>query len=312
MARVFLTFFVSAGAALALACSSDRAADTTPRGSERTLAGLAALLPADNEVPGWRVSEAPRTFSADNLWELINGAADGYVAYGFQEVVTADYEQAGTGQEAVIEIYRMKDALNAFGKYSEERSPEYRFLDVGNEGYSGGTSFNFWMGQYYVKITTFDENDAVEAELEKLARAVAAKVTETGAEPAELSYFPPESQVPRSTVYIPRDVLAQSFLTNGFEARYEAGGREYKLVLIGMENEAAASDALRRYRQTLEKGATGMRDISAPGDEGFAGKDGFYGNMIAVRSGRHIAVALGVPSEQAGLKQLAELVGNTR
>ena len=62
---------------------------------------------------------------AENLWELIDGAADGFVTYGVQEVVTADYAQAGTGYEAVIEVYQMKDPLNAYGKYSEERNPEY-------------------------------------------------------------------------------------------------------------------------------------------------------------------------------------------
>jgi hypothetical protein len=51
----------------------------------------AALLPDDNVVPGWTRGAETRFFNPDNLFEYIDGAADGYVNYGFQEVVTAEY-----------------------------------------------------------------------------------------------------------------------------------------------------------------------------------------------------------------------------
>lgn len=314
MQRVFVIFLAIGAAFLVPACSPQPGSGSDqPVASGGGSPSLAALLPAGGEVVGWKVSREPRTFTPDNLWELINGAADSYVTYGVQEVVTADYRQEGTGHEAVVEIYRMKDPLNAYGKYAEERSPDYRFLDVGNEGYSGGTTLNFWSGPCYVKITAFEESGALEQEMEKFARSVAAKVTEPGAEPVQFSFFPTENQVPRSKLYIPKDVLAQSFFTNGFEVRYEAGGKEYKLVLIEMESEASASDALDRYRQSLAgSGGDGVRQLAAPGEGGFAAKDGFYGNVAAVRAGRHVVVSLGASSEDAGVEQLAEIVANIR
>lgn len=269
---------------------------------------LLALLPAKAEVPGWAFSRAPRGFTADNLFELIDGAADGFVTYGVQQVVTADFAQEGTGYQAVIEIYQMKDPLNAYGKYSEERNPDYQFLQVGNEGYSGGTSVNFWTGQYYVKITAFEEKDAIRQELLKLAQSVARKVTAPGAEPPEVAWFPKENQLAHTTVYLPRDVLAQSYFTNGFEARYKAGAKESKLIVIGLDSADAARDALTRYRQAVSKSGKNVRELKAPGDGGFAGTDSFYGNLAAVRSGRHIVVALGFAVEDVGRKQLAEVV----
>jgi len=311
--RILLISLLLAGAALAAACGAGPTTDPGQSGgSAGGQAALAALLPGDKDVPGWTVSRAPRSFTPDTLWELINGAADGFVAYGVQEVVTADYEQAQTGHEAVIEIYRMKDPLNAYGKYADERNPRYRFLEVGNEGYSGGTSVNFWTGPYYVKITAFVESDVLEKELVTLGRSIAAKVAVPGAEPRELSYFPKENQVPRSTLYLPKDVLAQSFFTNGFEARYETNGTEYKLVVIALDSEAAARDGLERYRQAIAKGGDLVSELTAPGEGGFAGKDSFYGNVAAVRTGTHVVVALGVPSEDAGVRQLAEVVGRIK
>jgi hypothetical protein len=316
MTRIFL-MSVLAGAVLA-ACGWDSTAAkkpspaATPAASASASPQLLALLPAKDEVPGWAVSKAPRSFTAENLWELIDGAADGFVTYGVQAVVTADYKQAGTGCEAVIEIYQMKDPLNAYGKYSEERNPDYQFLNVGNEGYSGGTSVNFWVGPYYVKITTFEEKDALKQEMARLAQSVAAKVSAPGAEPREVSYFPKGNQIPHTTRYIPKDVLAQSYFSNGFEARYKAGKKESKLVLIALDSGAVAQDALARYRQVVTKGGKDVRDLAAPGEGGFSGKDSFYGNVAAVRAGTHIVVALGVVSEDAGRQQLAEVVRNIK
>ncbi|MBZ5496468.1 MAG: hypothetical protein LAP85_08695 [Acidobacteriia bacterium] len=273
---------------------------------------LLALLPAKNEVPGWAMSQKPRSFKAGDLYEYIDGAADSFLAYGFQEVASADYKQDGTGYEAVVEIYQMKDPLNAFGKYTEERNPGYQFLKIGNEGYSGGTSVNFWSGPYYVKITTFDEKDAIKQEMTKLANAVAGKVPAAGAEPAEVSYFPKENQMPHTIAYIPKDVLAQSYFTNGFEARYKADAKEYKMILVTLESPAAAQDALARYRQFLSTGGKDVKDLKSPGEGGFSGRDSFYGNMAAIRAGKNIVVALGIASEEAGKKLIAELLAHIK
>jgi hypothetical protein len=290
-----------------------RAADTPePQLTVPVPPPLLDLLPAGNGVPGWAASGAPRGFTPDTLFELIDGAADGFIAYGVQAVVAADYKQAGTGYEATIEVYEMKDPLNAFGKYSEERGPEYQYLRVGNEGYSGGTTVNFWSGQYYVKITAFEEKDEIAQEMIKLAKAIAARVTAPGAEPREFSWFPKENQLPRTAKYIPKDVLAQSYFTNGFEVRYKAGTKESRLVSIGMLSVADAAEALNRYRGAVAKGGKGLADIAAPGEGGFAGTDSFYGNLVAVRAGKHVAVALGATSEAAGKKQLADLVRNMK
>jgi len=270
------------------------------------------MLPAGDEAQGWTVSRPPRSFTADTLWELIDGAADSFLAYGVQEVVTTEYQHAVTGGEAIIEIYQMKDALNAYGKYSEERNPDYRFIDVGNEGYSGGTSLNFWKGAYYAKITAFRQKGTTEQETLKLARAVVAKVPGAAAEPRELSYLPKQNQLPHTTRYMPKDVLGRSYFSNGFEARYKAGTRESRVVLIVLDSPEAAQDALGRYRQSITKDGKNVRDLAGPGEGGFAGTDGFYGNLVAVRRGKHVVVALGAADAGAACKQLAEVVENIK
>jgi len=270
----------------------------------------AALLPARGEVSGWAMSQKARSFGPDNLWQFIDGAAERYLAYGFEEVVASEYLQEETGCRMQIDIYRMKNPLNAYGIYTQERSPDYQFLKVGNEGYSTGNTLNFWAGSYYVKITAFEQKNAVFREMARLAGAMAAKVTAPGAEPLEAGYFPKTNQLPRTMAYVPRDVLGQSYLVNAFEARYRAGGREYRMILVILESPEAAQRAMARYRQFLSDGGRAVKDLAAPGQGGFAGEEGFYGNIVAVRSGRHIAMILGALSEDEGKRLVAELLGH--
>jgi hypothetical protein len=317
MKRFVLIALILAAAGL-VACGRGQTAakNETPAAVPQAAAAasrrLLAMLPAANEVQGWAMSRAPQSYTADNLWEAIDGAADGFVAYGVQDVVTANYKQAGTGNEAAVEIYQMKDALNAYGKYSEERNTDYRFIDVGNEGYSGGTSLNFWRGAYYVKITSFQPNDALAQEMVKLAQSVAAKVPEAGTEPLELSCFPKPNQIPHTGRYLPKDVLGQAYFTNGFEARYKAATKESRLVLIVLDTPARAQEAIARYRQSVSKDGRNTRDLPTPGEGGFAGKDRFYGIIAAVRHGRHVVVALGTVDEETARRQLAQIVGNIK
>jgi len=314
-----LTIFILLVAGLALASCARKESPTKqePQASESAAASpvspqLLALLPANNEVAGWAMSQKPRSFKAGDLYEYIDGAADGFLTYDFQEVASADFKQAGTGYEAVVDIYEMRDPLNAFGKYAEERNPSYSFLKIGNEGYSGGTAVNFWTGPYYVKIAAFDEKDAIAREMVKLARAIASKVKHQAAEPAEFAWFPKANQLPHTALYLPKDVLAQSYLANGFEVKYKAGGKEYKMTLINLDTPADAQAALVRYRQFVATAGKDVKEIKAPGEGGFAGKDSFYGDMAAVRSGNRIAVALGVASQEDGVKAITGLLANIK
>ena len=50
---------------------------------------LLSLLPETNAIPGWTRGPDVRFFNPENLFEFIDGAAENYLIYGFQQVVTA-------------------------------------------------------------------------------------------------------------------------------------------------------------------------------------------------------------------------------
>lgn len=98
------------------ACGRDRAGveNQEPTAAHQVGPATAGHLPS---------IRAPQSYTADDLWKAINGAADGFLAYGVQDVVIANYSQAGTGSEAAVEIYQMKDALNVYGKVLGRAKP---------------------------------------------------------------------------------------------------------------------------------------------------------------------------------------------
>ena len=269
---------------------------------------LLSWLPDAGSVPGWSRTSEPKRYNPDDLWEYINGAAETFVTYGFQEAATATYHDAGRKLEATIDIYRMGDATGAYGMYAEERNPGATFLKVGAEGYRSGNTLNFWAGPAYVKITSPRETPEVAAALEALAGEVARRVGEAGSRPAVFDRFPAAGLVPHSLKVLPRDVLAQSYLSNGFEGEYKEGAGSWKLVLVTFDADEAAAGALDRYRAFLASSGPAPKSIASPGQGGFAGKDSYYGLIVAARAGHDLGIAVGAPSERQAQTQLASLL----
>ena len=106
------------------------------------------------EMSGWKQDGEPQVFSPRTLYEYIDGAADLYLTYEFQDLNVAEYK--GEGKAAVtVEVYRHGDSTQAFGIYSQERLANARFLDIGAQGYQEPNVLNFVAGPYYVKISGY-------------------------------------------------------------------------------------------------------------------------------------------------------------
>jgi len=307
--RVIRALLIVMSAAL-IFCGDNEGNQSGQQSTDTAAPNLANLLPADNEVSGWSKLSEPRFFGQGNLWEYINGGADAYLMYGFQMVITADYSHEASGNEVIIDVYEHKDPVHAFGIYANERNPEYTFEKIGVQGYVGGTSLNYWKGKYYIKITAFDDDTKIQQEMRKLAALIDSKIESTAGEPVELSYLPQKNQIQYSAKFVPQDILGQSYLFYGFEAEYRENSKEYKVIFIQLSNDDEASNALDRYKTFIGNSGSVKKDVSAPGDGGFVGKDSFYGDMMAVRSGKYLAIILSMVSETKGKAALEEVLNN--
>lgn len=85
------------------------------------------------EISGWEQSGKIQTFTPKTLFEYIDGAADLYIMYDFQELKVAEYRNEKKAS-VTVEVYEHKTPSHAFGIYSQERIPNANFIDVGARG----------------------------------------------------------------------------------------------------------------------------------------------------------------------------------
>ena len=67
--------------ALLLVSLSSYAGELTPAG----------LLPSEKDLEGWKKDGEALSYTADNLWEYINGSAETFLMYEFEEVAAQHY-----------------------------------------------------------------------------------------------------------------------------------------------------------------------------------------------------------------------------
>lgn len=270
---------------------------------------LAAMVPA---LDGWALSEAPRSYFPDDLFEYINGAAESYLSYDFRELIVADYEKKGADATLTLEIYDMGGAVNAFGIFGSERYPENAPVAVGDLGYAEDEALNFLVSRYYVKMLGFGLGESTGALLEAVGAKVAGAVRTAGGLPALVRAFPGDGLVARSEKYVKKNFMGHAFLRDGYVASYKAGGRELEGFFIegGSEKDAEAMmaallEASSRDGQAPEKVALGARVRNRYGQHLYVG-----------RVGRVLCGAMRVPDglEAAGealLRSLAEALAAT-
>lgn len=287
--------------------AASQSAPASSQGTNQQAGNLKALLPSAQEAEGWKPTGEPRIYLPENLWEYIDGGAEGYLVYKFQAVITADYETVENPTQAVVDIYRMENQLCGFGIYSTERDNQAARVDIGSEGYVSDNALHFWQGPYYVKVTAFETGKA--EQLEQLARAVSAKLDAPAGNPPQLAAFPEEGLVAGSQRYMAQDVLGHSELKNGFSADYDLGGKEFKLFFILHDTLDQASHSFAAYREFMEKYSQSVTD-GAVDNPLFTAQDSYYGKVVAVQSGRALLVVLGLDDPEQVNKYLQELTEN--
>jgi hypothetical protein len=265
---------------------------------------LAAFLPPPGTPAGWTRTKPVQAYGPDNLWEFIDGAAETYVSYGFQNALSAGFAHAGA--DVGLEIYEMADSLHAFGIYAQERPPSVQPVAVGDEAYTNSNVVVFRKGSCYVKLTATRADRPGPAAMTALAGSVAAKIPAGAPLPGALAAFPAKGLVPNSTKFVPKDVLGQRQLSNGFEASYQEGTGVARLVVVPFDSAKDAAGAFARYRAFVAEGGRVRAAPRGGADEAFAGDDKFSGRVFAARAGATMAISLGAQAEATAVSLVGE------
>ena len=233
------------------------------------------------EMGGWKQDGKPQVFSPRTLYEYINGAADLYLTYEFQDLNVAEYK--GGGKAAVtVEVYRQSNSTQAFGIYSQERLPNARFLDIGAQGYQEPNVLNFVVGPYYVKINGYSTGAEDEQTMLAFGRKMEEILGGKSALPKILSSFPREGMKKNTEKFVSKDFLGYSYLHSGYTADYEVGDKKFKIFVIEGKDAGDCRGMMEKYlKQTGNEGKT----VS---EGAYRLKDRYHGDVDLFWKGRLI------------------------
>jgi hypothetical protein len=243
-------------------------------------------------LAAWSLSEAPRSYFPDNLFEYIDGAAESYLSYDFRELLVADFEKKGTGATVTLEIYDMGLPVNAFGIFAAERYPENKVAALGDLGYIEGEALNFLSGRYYVKMLAFGLGEATGSTLGEVGAKVAGAVKSGGGGiPRLVRTFPKDGLVVRSEKYIKKNFMGYEFLRDGYVASYRSGGRELEGFFVDGGSEKEAEVMLARLRDALTADNPSVDKLAS----GFHVRNRYGQHLYIARIGAVLCGAMRVP-----------------
>lgn len=242
-------------------------------------------------LPGHPSAKAlPTFYNPDGLYQYIDGGADIYLLYGFKNLLHQDFKSGAA--ELTVDIYEMDKNEDAFGIYAAERSPAYKFIAIGVEGYRDKGVLNFLQDHYYVKLSGSGAN--ADGLLDQFARLLSGRIGGTRTLPALLEKLPREHQVPHSEQYVRKDPLGHAFLAPAYIVPYAQGKQESKLV-VSVAN--SPQDAKSRSEQLAKHFKESGECTSAPelGERGIRARNSYEGRLIARTQGRYVIALLNPP-----------------
>ena len=251
------------------------------------------LFPA---YKGWEKAFNNQVYTPDDLWDYIDGAAESYVMQDFVDLHIADYTK---GKQTIrVEIYRQKDADHGFGIYSQERSPDLNFIDIGTKGYEQGNILNFLNGEYYVKISASSDKKSVLVAMLDIARQLSANINPDPKLPAVLSDFPEEGRLHNQDAFISTSFMGHEFLNSVFKASYKVGDASFSLFIIREVNADSCKQILRQYLDYTHQQADNLTEGR------LTIKDPYNGNIEILWKGNRICGVSGTDNNELAEKYL--------
>ena len=158
-------------------------------------------LPAKSDLTGWTAVDEPQIAQGEDLYLLIDGAAEIFLEYGFKEAVMQSYRN-GNEKSINLEIYEMKDPSSAYGIYTFRTSTRGKGISIGNDGRIEDYYLNFWKGNFLVTVIGFDLEAETVDDITTIAKAVEVRIKEDGRKPPLTGILPVNGLKPNGIKYL--------------------------------------------------------------------------------------------------------------
>lgn len=167
------------------------------------------LLPENGDIPSWNLKDSVETYYGDDLFLYINGGADLYLEYGFDEVATGRYINY-INNNILVDIYKMSSTDAAYGIFTISSTLKGKPMKLGDQSFLYDYYLDIWKGPYFMRFTANNKNNGMIDTLLLFAKTVDLKITINGEKPP----------------------LTQAFILPG----YQISNLKYFTGIIGLNN----------------------------------------------------------------------------
>ncbi len=143
-------------------------------------AGDPSFLPPDGFAGGWNRHEATRTYRGAELYGHIDGGAELFLEFGFEDLTLQRYRQGE--DEFVVEVYRMGDPSAALGIYLMKCGRETPAAGFPERHTAGRYQLDFVKGSQYVLVTNVRGTAELQPALLEFGKFVAAALPPSSGE----------------------------------------------------------------------------------------------------------------------------------
>ena len=256
---------------------------------------------------GFSIYDQVGLFTADNLYERINGRAELYLAYDVISLATATYEdKTDISRFIEVSVFDMGDPINAFGIFSVERFQGEPPLDLGRMSYRSEANAYIWKGRYYITIVTSDSTDEFQHISLALAREVTASLADTGEPVWGLSALPQDHLIHDSVQYFKVDAMGLDFMQNIYTAEYRQGETTIKAFLSRQASPDAALDLVERYAEYSREYGQGYKHTKKDGlDFVLCDMGGIFD--VILQKNRMVCGVIAVKDKDMAMKMASDL-----
>jgi hypothetical protein len=244
--------------------------------------GLQGFLPSSVKAQGVKIKKdgAARIYEDKKLFDYMDGGAELYYEYGFEQACVQRYK-ANAG-EVTVEIYQMDTSAHAYGVYTFDTQGEHP--SIGQDATYARGLLSFWKGRYCVRALS--DNEKFKDIILALGQAIAKKIPQEGERPAILAILPPQWVVGDSLLYFRgqialnnnyflshQDVLFLSKGAEGITFLYKPEAQPLRVIIVRYAGRTQAMEAFKSLRSSsvIKQGSLKEGLFLGKGRKGYAG-----------------------------------------
>lgn len=141
-----------------------------------------SLLPEDGIIPNWNLKDSVETYYGEDLFMYINGGADLYLEYGFEEVAAGRYLNY-MNNNILVDIYKMSSIDAAYGIYTVSSTSKGKPQDLGDQSLLYDYYLDLWKGPFFMRFTANKKENGMIDTLLLFAKTISTKISINGKKP---------------------------------------------------------------------------------------------------------------------------------